>query len=188
MIERVQKAIGRHEEAVRALAGEAELLVAMADRLSKCVGEGGRIFVLGNGGSAADAQHIAAELVGRYLRDRRGFAATALTTDTSLLTAVSNDYGFETVFERQVEALVRAGDVLWALSTSGNSENVLRAVRRAREMGAHTIGFSGGDGGKLRELCDQCLVADAQTSDRIQEVHELAYHVICEMVEESLGS
>jgi D-sedoheptulose 7-phosphate isomerase len=150
--------------------------------------DGGRIYILGNGGSAADAQHIAAEMVGRYRRERRGFPAVALTTDTSLLTAVSNDYGYDAVFERQVEALVRSGDAVWVLSTSGNSENVIRAVKAARKIGAYVIGFTGGDGGKLRELCDECLVAEAETSDRIQEVHQLAYHVICEMFEEAMCS
>ena len=188
MKERVEQAIEKHEAAVRALSGESALLVEMAERLVSCVRDGGRIYVLGNGGSAADAQHIAAELVGKYRRDRRGFPAVALTTDTSLLTAVSNDYGFEAVFERQVEALVGAGDVVWVLSTSGNSENVLRAAERAKQAGAVVMGFTGGSGGKLKERCDLCLVVGAQTSDRIQEVHQLAYHVICEMVEEALSS
>ncbi len=143
----------------------------------------GRIFVCGNGGSAADAQHIAAEFTGRFKRERPGLAAIALTTDTSALTAIGNDYGFETVFSRQVEALVAPRDVLWALSTSGNSPNVLAAVKAARELGAKVLGFSGGRGGALAALCDVLLLVPHENSDRIQEGHALAYHYLCERVE-----
>lgn len=144
---------------------------------------GGRIFVCGNGGSAADAQHIAAEFTGRFKRERPALAAIALTTDSSALTAIGNDYGFDTVFSRQVEALVRPDDVLWALSTSGNSANVLAAVKAARARGAKVLGFSGGRGGALATLCDVLLLVPHENSDRIQEGHALAYHYLCERVE-----
>ena len=186
--QRIEESIHIHQTAVGQLAGQAPLLAAMAERLVHCVRDGHRIYVLGNGGSAADAQHIAAEIVGKYRLDRPGFPAVALTTDTSLITAVSNDYGFETIFERQVETLVGQGDVVWILSTSGQSPNVLGAARKARELGAHLIGFTGGTGGELRQLSDQCLVAAAETSDRIQEIHQLAYHIVCQLLEENLAA
>jgi D-sedoheptulose 7-phosphate isomerase len=182
----VKNAIRVHEGAVRELAGQASLLAEIAECLTRCVRSGRRIYVLGNGGSAADAQHIAAEIMGKFRRDRRGFPATALTTDTSLLTAVSNDYGFETIFERQIEALVGDGDVVWVLSTSGRSPNVLRAVRAAKRQGAQVVGFTGGTGGELVKLCDRCLIAAARTSERIQEIHQLAYHIVCHQLEEAL--
>ncbi len=141
------------------------------------------LYLIGNGGSAADAQHIAAEFVGRFKRERRGLPAVALTTDSSNLLSIGNDYGFPHVFTRQVEALVRAGDVLWALSTSGTSSNVVEAVHAARLAEAVVIGFTGRSGGKLKPLCDHCLCIDHDASDRIQEVHQLAYHLICDAVE-----
>ncbi len=182
----LQLALDAHRSAVDALAEQGELLESIGTTLVDCLRGGHRIYALGNGGSAADAQHIAGEIVGRFRRDRPGWPAVALTTDTSILTAVSNDYGYDLVFERQVEALVRAGDVVWALSTSGNSENVLRAVRKAKELDATVIGFSGADGGALAPLCDQVLIVAARTSDRIQEVHQLAYHLLCQFIEMSL--
>jgi D-sedoheptulose 7-phosphate isomerase len=145
---------------------------------------GHTIFFCGNGGSAADSQHLAAEIVGRFLKERRGMPAVALTTDTSILTAVSNDYGYEQIFARQVEALVRPGDVLVGLSTSGNSANVVAAVEVAKTMGVVTIGMTGGTGGKLVELCDACLVVPSHVTARIQEAHILVGHMICEMIDE----
>jgi D-sedoheptulose 7-phosphate isomerase len=141
-----------------------------------------RVYIFGNGGSAADAQHIAAELIGRLKRERRSLPAIALTTDTSCLTAISNDYGFERAYTRQVEGLVRAGDVVWALSTSGNSANILEAVQAARTQEAVVVGFTG-QGGKLRTMCDLCLCVNHTSSDRIQEIHQIAYHLICDEVE-----
>jgi D-sedoheptulose 7-phosphate isomerase len=148
---------------------------------------GGTLAFAGNGGSAADAQHIAAELVGRFIDERRGLPAIALTTDTSALTAISNDYGYDEVFARQVRALGRAGDVAVAISTSGRSPSVLRAVAAARELGMRTIGLTGGDGGALVSAVDVALRVSASTlSCRIQEVHILAGHVICELVDRKL--
>ena len=129
------------------------------------------------------AQHIAAELVGRFKQDRRALPAVALTTDTSILTAVSNDIGYEHCFARQVEALATARDVVWVLSVSGRSPNVLRAAEAAKRIGAFVIGFTSRTGGALPELCDLLLCADHESSDRVQEVHELAYHLICDRIE-----
>lgn len=145
---------------------------------------GHTIFFCGNGGSAADSQHLAAEIVGRFLKERRGMAAIALTTDTSILTAVGNDYGYDQIFARQVEALVRPGDVLIGLSTSGNSKNIVAAVEKANGIGAVTVGMTGGSGGKLAELCTACLVVPSSVTARIQEAHILAGHMICEMIDE----
>jgi D-sedoheptulose 7-phosphate isomerase len=151
--------------------------------ICRALDDGRRIYLLGNGGSAADAQHIAAELVGRFKRERRALPAIALTTDTSGLLSIGNDYGFNHVFARQLEALVQAGDVVWVLSTSGNSPNVIEAARVARNRQAQVVGFTGRSGGKLKPLCDYCLCVDHETSDRIQEMHQLSYHLICDFVE-----
>jgi len=146
--------------------------------------DAGLHFLLkGNGGSAADAQHIAAELLGRFRTDRAALPAIALTTDSSVLTAISNDLGYERVFARQVEGLVQAGDVVWALSTSGNSPNVLEAVRAAAARGAVTIAFTGASGHRLAECCAHRLLVPHKCSDRIQECHQIAYHYVCGRVE-----
>lgn len=148
---------------------------------------GGKVLACGNGGSAADAQHFVAELVGSYrLRDRPGLAALALTTDTSVLTAVANDYGYERVFSRQVVALGRAGDVLFALSTSGESENIIRAAEQAKIEGMRTVGLTGRAGGRLAALCDVCIYAPTDSTPIIQQLHQIAYHAICAMVEEEM--
>jgi D-sedoheptulose 7-phosphate isomerase len=159
------------------------LLNEIADVLIACFEAGGRLYLLGNGGSAADAQHIAAELVGRFKLDRTPLPAIALTTDSSNLTAIANDLGAEQVFSRQVEALVRAGDVVWALSVSGTSPNVIAAVQAARALDATVIGFTSRRGDTLAEYCAHCLRVDHSESDRVQETHMLAYHLICERVE-----
>ncbi len=151
------------------------------------LGGGRKLLLFGNGGSAADAQHLAAEFVGRFMRERRPLAAIALTTDTSALTAIANDYGYAEVFARQVRALGVAGDVALAISTSGRSPSVLRAVEAARELGLGTIGLTGGDGGKLTGMVDLSLRVSASTlSARIQETHILIGHVICELVDRRL--
>lgn len=142
------------------------------------------IFFCGNGGSAADAQHIAAELVGRFKKERNGLPALALTTDTSILTAVSNDYGFEQVFSRQVQALVRKNDVVVGISTSGNSPNVVRAMEVAKELGAITVGMTGRNGGRLNDICDVCIKVPSDVTARIQEAHILIGHVVCQYLDE----
>jgi D-sedoheptulose 7-phosphate isomerase len=144
---------------------------------------GGKILIFGNGGSAADAQHIAAELVGRYKVERKGLAAIALTTDTSTLTAIGNDYGYDRVFDRQVEALANKGDVAIGISTGGSSANVINALKLANELGCKTIGFSGRGGGEMNELCDVNLVVPADDTPRIQEMHIVIGHTICHLID-----
>jgi D-sedoheptulose 7-phosphate isomerase len=155
--------------------------------ISAAMSQGGKLMLCGNGGSAADSQHIAAELSGRFVKDRRPLAAIALSTDTSALTCIANDYGFDDVFSRQVAALGRKGDCLLAISTSGNSRNVLRAAEVARAAGICVIGLLGRDGGALRALCDIAIIIPSATTARIQEAHIFIGHTLCAMVEEALG-
>jgi D-sedoheptulose 7-phosphate isomerase len=164
----------------------ADDVAGVADRLVRTVRQGRKVLLFGNGGSAADAQHIAAELVNRFQVDRPGLPAIALTTDTSALTSIANDVGFDQVFARQIDALGRKGDLAIALSTSGNSPNVVEAVRAAREREIETVGLLGRDGGRAREFVDHALVVGAEKSSRIQEIHILVGHVLCEAVEEAL--
>jgi len=169
---------------------QAALADAFAGVLAACAAalrDGGKILFLGNGGSAADAQHLATELTVRYTRDRAPIAAIALTTDTSTLTAAGNDFGFEAVFARQVAALGRRGDVLVALSTSGKSPNVLAALRQARALGLVTVGFSGRTGGDMAALLDHALLVPSDTTARIQEMHILLGHMLCGALETELG-
>jgi D-sedoheptulose 7-phosphate isomerase len=148
-----------------------------------CLKNGNKILLFGNGGSAADAQHIAAELVGRYKTERKGLAAIALTTDSSALTAISNDYGYDCVFERQVEALANTGDVAIGISTGGSSANVASALKLAKDLDCKTIGFSGRGGGEMNELCDINIVVPAQNTARIQEMHIVIGHTICHLID-----
>lgn len=154
--------------------------------LAQSISSGSTLFWCGNGGSAADSQHLAAELVGRFKKDRRALRSVALTTDTSVLTCVANDYSFDDVFARQIEALGRPSDVLIAISTSGNSENVLRALKVAKEMGLTTIAFLGKDGGTAKGLADHVLVIPSDSTARIQEAHILIGHILCELIEQEL--
>ena len=163
-------------------------IAAVADALLAAYRNGGKAVFLGNGGSAADAQHLAAEFLGRYLRDRRSLPAIALVTNPSTVTAIANDYGYAEVFSRQIEGLGRAGDVVIAISTSGRSENVLRAVDRAAAMGIVTVAMTGADGAPLAERCDHCLRVPAEDTPRIQEGHVLIGHTLCEFVERELFS
>ena len=160
-------------------------VVRAADLVSLSLTSGGKMLLFGNGGSAADAQHLAAELTGRYLRERAPLAAIALTTDTSALTAIANDYGFERVFERQLRALGRAGDVALGISTSGNSPNVIAALEAARELGLSTVGLSGRGGGRMMALCDICFVVPSDETPIIQQAHITLGHLICDLVEQS---
>ena len=163
---------------------EVDHIIAQAEDMAERLRRGCKILVCGNGGSAADAQHFAAELTGRYVKERRALAAVALTTDSSALTAVGNDYSYERVFSRQVEALGRPGDLLVGLSTSGNSGNVILAVEAAHALGMHTLGLLGKDGGRLKSLVDDPLVVPSTVTARIQEVHEMVYHFWCEVLDE----
>lgn len=168
-----------------------KLVIEQAEKIEQCLkliwktlAAGKKVLMCGNGGSAADAQHFAAELVGRFEQERRGFPAIALTCDSSALTAIGNDYGFERIFARQVEALATAGDILIAISTSGNSPNILAAVMKAREIGCQTIGMTGASGKKLASLCDAAVLVPSERTARIQEAHITIIHIWCEMIDE----
>lgn len=163
-------------------------IVAAAQEIQDCFLKGCKIFFMGNGGSAADSQHIAAEFVGRFQKERRALPAIALTTDTSILTALGNDYHFDIIFARQLEALGQKGDVIVAISTSGNSKNVIEGVKKARELGLTVIGVTGGNGGQLVQYCDIKLIAASSKTARIQESHLCMMHAICEVVENSITS
>lgn len=165
---------------------ENDVIMEIAERCNMALGEGRKILFCGNGGSAADSQHLAAEFIGRFQKERRSLPAIALTTDTSILTAVGNDYGFDEIFSRQVEGLGQQGDVLIGISTSGNSANIVKAVEKAREIGMHTVGFTGRDGGVMANLCDLSFIVPSEVTARIQEMHILGGHIICELVEHDL--
>jgi D-sedoheptulose 7-phosphate isomerase len=176
-------------DALERASGDANLLDAarkIADVIAGSLRGGNKLLIAGNGGSAADAQHIAAEIVGRYKKDRPAYAALALTTDTSALTAIGNDYGFEHVFSRQVEGLGKRGDVLLALTTSGRSPNILAALKTARQHGLVTVGFTGAKGTTLAASCDHLLVAPSEDTAVIQQIHMAFAHGICEVIERTL--
>lgn len=181
------QALAEHQAVFEGLADLQPQVEAAALAIAACLRRGGKLMLCGNGGSAADSQHIAAELTGRFVHDRRPLSALALTTDTSALTCIGNDYAFDQVFVRQVQALGRPGDCLLALSTSGRSANVLQAVDAAALGGMHTIGLLGGDGGPLRERCHQAVVVPSTTTARIQEAHIFIGHNLCALIEEALG-
>jgi len=165
----------------------AEPIKEISQLLAHSLANGGTLFWCGNGGSAADSQHLAAELVGRFKKNRRALRSIALTTDTSVLTCVANDYSYDDIFARQVEALGRPGDVLIGISTSGNSENVLRAFKVAKQMGLKTIALLGKGGGYTIDLSDHALVIPSDSTARIQEAHILIGHILCELIEQELG-
>jgi D-sedoheptulose 7-phosphate isomerase len=185
----VQKRIQENVEVKQALLRDREfirLVVQVASVITEALRQGHKVLLFGNGGSAADAQHIAAELMGRYRRERAGWPALALTVNTSALTAIGNDYSFEAVFSRQVEALGSPGDVVIGISTSGNSDNVLRALEAAKARGIATIGLTGRSGGKMKGSSDYCLCVSSDETARIQEGHILVGHIVCEIVEQAL--
>lgn len=158
-------------------------LIHLAEHLSKAFTNNKKLLLCGNGGSAADAQHLAAEFVNRFQLERKPLPALALTTDTSIITSVANDYSYDEVFSKQINALGVQGDILLAISTSGRSENVLSAIRTAKKKGLYTVGFIGGDGGEMRRLVDLALVVESDQTPRVQETHILAGHLICELVD-----
>ncbi len=162
------------------------LVEKAAQMITACFKNAGKVYLCGNGGSAADCQHISGELVGRFKRERKGFPAVALSTDTSIITSVGNDCGFEEIFVRQVEAQVTSKDILWALSTSGTSPNILSAVKLAKKLGAKVLAFTGKPDTPLEKLADLCLSMDAPNSAAAQEIHQLAYHIICDLVESQM--
>ena len=174
-----------HEQAARDSAGA---VLAAADTLHAAFGKGGKALIFGNGGSAADAQHFACELVGRFLRERRALPAVALTTDSSTMTAVANDYGFDRVFARQIEALGRPGDVAVGISTSGTSANVLAGLQCARSLGLRTVAFTGGSGGPIGAAVDVHVNVPHAATPRVQEVHRTLIHAVCDLIEQQLDA
>ncbi len=178
------KPVDNHRIAIQNLSVES--LIPLYELVAATYATGRRVFLAGNGGSAADAQHIAAELVGRFKKDREGLSAVALTTDTSCLTAIGNDYGFEDIFSRQVEAQFLRGDLLWLLSVSGSSPNIIKAAKTAKKIGGRIILFTGKKCSDLLGIVDAALVVDAESSDTVQECHQFAYHLLCDWIESNL--
>jgi D-sedoheptulose 7-phosphate isomerase len=179
----IQESIAVKEQ----LVGAAQLIADAARLIIATMRNGGKLIVFGNGGSAADAQHLSAELVGRYRQHRKAFPAIALTTDSSALTSISNDYGFDSIFSRQLEALGKPGDVVVAISTSGNSPNVLQALATSKKLGIASIGLTGKSGGKLRSSVDICLSVPSDSTPRIQEAHGLVVHILSGLIENALS-
>jgi D-sedoheptulose 7-phosphate isomerase len=176
-----------HIEVAKGLPGLTAGVAAAVDLICDSLSAGGQLFVAGNGGSAADAQHIAAELTGRFMMERQPLRAMALHGNTSALTAIGNDYGYDHVFARELAAHARPGDVLMAISTSGNSANILRAIEAARQHQVRVVGLTGESGGKMRAVCDLCLCIPSKDTARIQEMHITIGHAICQLVEERLA-
>ena len=187
-MDRVRQTLEEHRATLDAVQARGEEILAVGQRFVDCLDAGGTIWWIGNGGSAADSQHLAAELVGRYEGDRPGLSSVALTTDTSVLTSVANDLGFEAIFARQIEALCGAGDVVVAISTSGNSPNVLAGIAAARARAAFTVGLCGGDGGDLAREADVAIVVPSDSPARVQEAHILIGHIWCDYVDEHVRS
>lgn len=184
----ILSSLNQHLEVFRrVLAENVENIEECAELIAETFERGGKVLICGNGGSAADAQHIAAEFVGRYETERIALPAIALTTDTSALTALANDYDFERIFARQVDALAREGDLLIAISTSGNSPNVISAVMKARQMGCKILGMTGAKGKKLAALCDKCVLVPSERTARIQEAHITIAHIWCEMIDDKIS-
>jgi D-sedoheptulose 7-phosphate isomerase len=187
MLDDIRKHLRTHQEVIQIIEEKlADRISCVAEIIGDALGNGKKLLLMGNGGSAADAQHFAAEIIGRFKLERRGLPAIALSTDTSILTAIGNDYGFGAIFRRQVEALASEGDIVIGISTSGTSENVLSALSLARRMGCRTIGFLGRDGGTIRDIVDIDLTVPGNDTPRIQEGHILMIHIICDLVEKRL--
>ena len=187
MVNEISRQMKAHIEVVRSVEEQlAEAITASVAMLVDALRNGKKILLMGNGGSAADAQHFAAEMVGRFLMERKALPAIALTTDTSILTAVGNDYGFDEIFKRQVEALAEPGDVVFGISTSGKSVNVKRAIEAGKNIGAKTLGLLGCDGGDIASVVDLHLTVPCTETPRIQEAHLVIIHIICDLVEKGL--
>jgi D-sedoheptulose 7-phosphate isomerase len=177
----------KHLEVVEVVSRQLGPEVAkVAQAITEAYRRGNKVLIMGNGGSAADAQHFAAELVGRFLLERKALPAIALTTDSSILTAVGNDYGFENIFVRQIEALANPDDIVFGISTSGHSVNVFKGLTSAQKIGCRTIGLLGRDGGSMLKTCDQSIVVQVNETPRIQEMHLLIIHILCDMIEKQL--
>lgn len=187
MITEIASQLAAHREVITRV--ERELMPQIAEMvtlLAETFKHGGKLLVMGNGGSAADAQHFVAEIVGRFKMERRGLPAVALSTDTSILTAIGNDYGFDKVFSRQIEALAVPSDLVVGISTSGNSPNVLLALKLAREQGCRTVGLLGKDGGSIKGVCDLALIVPTDDTPRVQEGHITIIHVVCDLLEKTM--
>ncbi|NOR68311.1 MAG: SIS domain-containing protein [Methylomarinum sp.] len=179
----ITKHIQDHIQVISDIFPLTEVIEHTATKISESLRQGGKIFWMGNGGSAADCQHLAAEFVGRFEKERKGLSSIALTTDTSILTAVANDYGFEKIYSRQLESLCNSKDIVIGISTSGNSENIIQGLQTAKKQGAYTIGFTGLSGGKIDALVDCCIKVPSTRTARIQEAHILLGHIICDIVD-----
>jgi len=185
----IQKELQGHQETInKTIETMIPSIQSASELMVNTLKLGHKILLIGNGGSAADAQHIAAELTGRYKSERRGLPAIALTTDTSALTAISNDYGYGHVFNRQVEALANQGDLLIGISTSGNSDNIISALEAAKKIGCTTLGMSGKSGGKMNEVCELNLIIPSNDTPRIQEMHILIGHILCQAVDDAFSN
>ncbi len=189
MLTVIERELDAHRKTLEAvIAGMQHFIYTAGVIATETLEAGHKILLFGNGGSAADAQHIAAELTGRYKSERQPLAGIALTTDTSALTAIGNDYGYEQVFSRQVEALAQKGDMLIGISTSGNSPNVVYALQKGREMGCRAVGLSGKGGGKMNDVCDLNIIVPSDDTARIQEMHILIGHILCQLIDNEYRS
>ncbi|WP_315054490.1 D-sedoheptulose 7-phosphate isomerase [Chryseobacterium indoltheticum] len=182
----IDKAFNEHREVSSLTSLLSKEISFMGEEVYNAISLGKKLLIFGNGGSAADSQHIAAEFSGRFIKERRGLPAIALTTDTSVLTAIGNDYGFDEIFRRQVEAIANKGDVLLGISTSGNSQNVIKALEYGKLIGCKTFGLSGNSGGEMNNCCDLNILVPSNVTARIQEMHILIGHIICEIVDEKI--
>jgi D-sedoheptulose 7-phosphate isomerase len=186
MEEAFLQAVKNHKEALGTLESQRATIIKIAQLFIHALTNGNKLIFMGNGGSAADSQHLAAEFVGRFKKDRPAWAALALSTNTSTISAIGNDFGFEQIFVRQIEALAKPGDIVVGISTSGDSENVIRAIARSKELKITTIGFLGKQGGKLKSMVDVAFVVPSNDTPRIQEMHILAGHILCDLTEQAL--
>jgi D-sedoheptulose 7-phosphate isomerase len=185
-MENIEKIFHESSQLIRESANLSTDITRAISEIKSCLENGNKIVIFGNGGSAADAQHIAGELIGRFQMERNSLPAIALNTDTSILTALGNDYSFETIFSRQCESLVKKGDVCIGISTSGNSKNVINGLNTAKQNGAVTLALLGNNGGEIKNIVDVPIIVNSNSTPRIQEVHRIIYHIICEQIEKEL--
>ena len=184
---KIESIFKNHQDTIQKSISLIPQISEVASVIKKTLHSGGKVLIFGNGGSASDSQHIAAEIVGRFVKERKGLPAIALTTDTSIITAVANDYGYEHIFSRQIEALCLKNDVVIGISTSGNSKNVVKGLEKANTLGAISIGLTGGDGGLIKKISAHTIVIDSNETARIQEIHLLLGHTFCEFAEMEMG-
>jgi|APSaa5957512535_1039671.scaffolds.fasta_scaffold47627_1 D-sedoheptulose 7-phosphate isomerase len=184
--EKIEKIFYESSQLIRESAKLSKDITKAISEMKNCLEKGNKIIIFGNGGSAADAQHIAGELIGRFQMERNSLPVIALNTDTSILTALGNDYSFEIIFSRQCESLVKKGDLVIGISTSGNSKNVINGLNTSKQNGAVTLALLGNDGGKIKNIVDISIIVNSNSTPRIQEVHRIIYHIICEQIEKEL--